>query len=139
MIEKNKQLLLQDLCSRLPYKVQVCYRKPFGCVVSEEECELTSDIVQEFMSNEEMVVYPYLRPMTNMTDEEKYEIYVLTDFYGEVDVDGDISTVNHGFISHETMGKYIDYLVKHHFDYHHLLEKGLAIEAFKGMYNEKEK
>lgn len=35
----------------------------------------------------------------------------------------------------KTMLSYFEFLNSHHFDYHGLIEKGLALEAPEGMYN----
>ena len=63
-------------------------------------------------------IMPYLRPMSNMTEEEK-KVYK------------EISVCLCGEIVAKTM---IDWLNEHHFDYRGLIEKGLALEAPEGMY-----
>ena len=64
-------------------------------------------------------VLPYLRPMSDMTEEEEDE-------WWEFDNKNTIV---------ETHSYSIDWLNAHHFDYRGLIEKGLAIEAPKGMYD----
>lgn len=79
----------------------------------------------------EILIKPYLRPMSSMTDEERDEyegtfasVYDVND-YGE-DADS----------WHEEFSiDSLDYLNAHHFDYRGLIEKGLALEAPEGMYN----
>ena len=106
MTQENKELLLQDLCARLPYKVMIQS-------VGENKCLGLMDLVDI-----DLLPKPYLRPMSSMTEEESKEFAMLqTDFY----IDGwlyPIAAVN-----------MVNWLIVHHFDYHNLIEKGLAIEV----------
>ena len=123
MTQQEKQLLLKDLCARLPYHPQ-CY-----CKLLEKAPNDTNVYVQElstFVIDEIEImddpqfkcqicdVKPYLRPMSSMTEEEQYDW-------------------THTWIMDTTHEKY-DWLNAHHFDYRGLIEKGLAIEAPDGMY-----
>ena len=63
-------------------------------------------------------VKPYLRPMSSMTVEERFEY---NGFDGYIFSDEDVIIK-------------IDWLNKHHFDYRGLIKKGLAIEAPENMY-----
>ena len=149
MTQEEKQLLLKDLCARLPYGALVFIRKPFGCVMSEEEEEeLTTDILQEFIENDDMLmrVLPYLRPMSSMTEEEREEVQVFicdewffedSGFATKVRKEGYIEFLANydcSGIDPEFCGEYADWLTAHHFDYRGLIEKGLALEAPEGMY-----
>lgn len=129
----DKELLLKDLCARLPYGVLVFIRKPFGCVMSEEEeAELTTDTLQEFIENDDMLmrVLPYLRPMSSMTSKEWLE-------YCDACVEDEKSWTwartgkEYKFtpITHRE-----EFLNAHHFDYRGLIPKGLALEAPEDMY-----
>lgn len=121
MTKEEKQLLLIDLCARLPYGVLVFIRKPFGCVMSEkEEEELTTDTLQEFIENDDVRVLPYLRPMSSMTDDEKKTLNNILEYQYYSD--------------DSCMCEAGDYLNAHHFDYRGLIPKGLALEAEEGMY-----
>lgn len=118
MTREEKQLLLRDLCARLPYGVRVKELEP----TKELELYLTSiyhDTVQvETMTGGIMAcsieaIKPYLRPMSSMTEDEEDELYSAR------------------------MGNYgedVDWLNAHHFDYRGLIKKGLALEAPEGMY-----
>lgn len=117
MTQKEKQkLLLKDLCARLPYGVVLYTGSPYGGNWTELiSIDTSSEQVMtlyngEVHSIEE--VKPYLRPMSSMTEEEK-NVYVNT------------------FL---TMWDAVDWLNAHHFDYRGLIEKGLALEAPRGMY-----
>ena len=121
MTQEEKQLLLKDLCARLPYGAFVFIRKPFGCVMSEtEEEELTATTLQEFIENDDMHVFPYLRPMSSMTFKETREF---------------LSIKNGECKEYLLTTDKQDWLNEHHFDYRGLIEKGIAIEAPEGMYN----
>ena len=134
MTQKDKELLLKDICARLPYGVKVAF---------EEDGELITDRVtmigwpsdefmlygaSEFFTIED--IKPYLRPMSSMTEEEKKEYDLIS---------GQVKTFYGREAESRECTNLIDYLIVHHFDYRGLIEKGLALEAPEGMYNEKEK
>lgn len=132
MTQKEKQLLLKDLCARLPYGV-ICH---YNCVIPIEGSELhkanCKDILRGivpapdkhvgFMVGFDKVnalegdIKPYLRPMSSMTEEEKEEYDKTFDW------------------DYSIQGTPFDWLIAHHFDYRGLIEKGLALEAKEGMY-----
>ena len=58
MKQEDKQLLLQDLCSRLPYKVMIQS-------VGENKCLGLMDL-----ADIDSLPKQYLRPMSSMTEEE---------------------------------------------------------------------
>ena len=119
MTQEEKQLLFKDLCARTPYSVIVRNIKLGfdGYVISlakyQPLCVLTYDLSsgedQGFSPIED--IRPYLRPMSSMTEEECEEVG-----------------------KHITIYDTVDWMNKHHFDYHGLIEKGLALEAKEGMY-----
>ena len=141
MTQEDKQLLLIDLCARLPYGVQC------SCTWSHEVPNGTTGCVQELstflideieiMDNPEYDcqicdVKPYLRPMSSMTEEEKE--YIKNRWcYNDWDIDGP-SSLWREKIDVEDADGIIDYFNAHHFDYRGLIEKGLALEAPEGMY-----
>ncbi len=114
MTQEDKELLLKDLCSRLPYEVCVHIRYKEG-----EPCygKLTPRDIQWFIDSNIEVIKPYLRPMSSMTEEEKIQYQVICE-----------SWMN-GLRHYD-----VDWLNAHHFDYRGLIEKGLALEAPEGMY-----
>ena len=68
-------------------------------------------------------ILPYLRSMESMTEEESKEFALLqTDFYID------------GFLYPIAAINMVNWLNEHHFDYHGLIEKGLALVAKEGMY-----
>ena len=84
-------------------------------------------------------VLPYLRPMSSMTEEEIVEINSMGFAYWTTMINNDLRTrgpmsLLDAIITHHKMVKLFDWLNKKMFDYRGLIEKGLALEAPKGMY-----
>lgn len=131
MTQEEKQLLLRDLCARVPYRTFVClnpgaYNKPETCIltgVHGEKVHLNVDSDPFRVDH----IKPYLRPMSSMTEEEKDEFENLL----EGIVDG-VERWDKPDLCEE-----YDWLNAHHFDYRGLIEKGLALEAPEGMYVQK--
>lgn len=70
---------------------------------------------------------PILRPLSDMTVDEKYEFNNIDDCI--VDYDGDILSDNHSYISLNKYVPAINWLRFKHFDVDGLIESGLAIDA----------
>ena len=114
MTQEEKQLLLRDLCGRLPYGVKF---------QGEDSNVYTLDAANYFTLQVEDVVFkPYLRPMSSMTEEEKEE------YRNECN-----KVLSMPF---KINGPYpiVDWLNSHHFDHRGLIPMGLALEAPEGMY-----
>ena len=105
MTQEEKQLLIQDLCARLPYGV-ICKSESYKNILFN-----SSDI--PLIESEE--IKPYLRPMSSMTEEER-KIYAKLLF-------ADLGGV------YEDYYKALDYLHSIHVDYRGLIEMGLAIKV----------
>ena len=128
MKQEDKQLLLADLCARLPYGVKIKLGDyDYQVCGYNSEKEMPVKIWYYYDSNLTLKSYidvyltdyrPYLRPMSSMTEEEKEQTRDLW-------IDADTKT-------HAT--RLIDFYNKHHFDYRGLIEQGLALEAPEGMY-----
>lgn len=130
MTPENKELLLQDLCARLPYGV-IC--DIYNEISTIKEKLLFGGIAH--FADDSICVKPYLRTLASMTDEEKEEMHNLlspegTAIYG---CDGISMPMNHygEFVPYEFMNRIIQYLLEHHFDFIGLIPKGLAIEVTK--------
>ena len=108
MTQEDKQLLLKDLCGRLPYGVIMTNK-----VFTETYYPLDGNEWQQAYYDDDWDDIPYLRPMSSMTEEEKNEHF------------GRTMTIDIVRTSKEV----IDWLNAHHFDYRGLIEKGLAIEV----------
>ena len=127
MTPKDKELLLKDLCARLPYHTRVKVWLKDG-TTEEGPLDLEhnyGDVLRDaFYYNEIVEIKPYLFPLSSMTEEQKEEYNLLRDF---------VPTYHHeiGDMIEDTYDtcESIDYLNAHHFDYRGLIEKGLAIDA----------
>lgn len=132
MTQEDKQLLLKDLCMRIPYMTFVClnpgaYNKPEICIltgVDGEQVYLNVDSDPFRVDH----IKPYLRPMSSMTDEEKYTYRHMLG--ATLNSEGESIM----FVYVEDFPAVIDWLNAHHFDFRDLIEKGLALEAPEGMY-----
>ncbi len=119
MKQEDKQLLIRDLCARLPYGV-ICQMED-KLIINESpyyDYTLSERHLDLFRNHQNFYIKPYLRPMSSMTEEEKNE-YLNTfkkSIIGTDEEDGRVWTVDS-----------IDWLNAHHFDYRGLIEKGLAI------------
>jgi len=131
MTQEDKQLLLKDLCARLPYHPIV--------YVDENLSRLKLGVatrVWEYIAVDRPCK-PYLRPMSSMTKEERKEIGNLIKEnrpspYGIINNKGIDNLL---FSVSVTSGVLVDWLNAHHFDFRNLIERGLALEAPKDMYN----
>ena len=137
MTREDKELLIKDLCARLPYRIKASY---YG---AEEEREIWDeiesvtldgyvDIGQYSLSIEH--IKPYLFPLSSMTEAYWGDFYckfveneiIYNDFkkyyFDSGSWDKVLTTI-------DDCGDVIDWFNKYHFDYRGLIEKGLAIDA----------
>lgn len=134
MTQEEKELLLKDLCARLPYGV-----KCFGIhvpIATLSRIDVEDQTVYYPDCDEwEYIEYckPYLRPMSSMTEEEKGEINDIITEFGNRWFDAEDAN-GHWSATFWESSEIVNYLNAHHFDYHDLIGKGLAIEAPEGMY-----
>ena len=109
MNKEDKQLLLQDLCARLPYGV-IC--DIYNDISTIKEKLLFGGVAH--FADDTICVRPYLRPMSSMTEEELKEFQKFRD----------ISPLDWLTVAH-------DWLLSKHFDIRGLIPKGLAIAVTK--------
>jgi len=156
MTQEEKQLLLKDLCARLPYGVKCLHIDPKDgqCIDTISGFDYGDKLdglfdVYGYMHDVEKIK-PYLRPMSSMTEEEAFEMFRIM-FHHQVgligvDIDSDrfrfkrVDSDGH-FAGHTVLFfnkiyslEQLEWLNAHHFDYRGLIEKGLALEASEGMY-----
>jgi len=133
MTQEEKELLLKDLCVRLPYGVNAITKTHKGEKVGKIISVSTKNniILGELYDGKEYFwldygsFKPYLRPMSSMTEEERSEFdeytFEIISFFGQA----------------VEAGQLTDWLNSKHFDYRGLIPMGLALEAPEGMYNMK--
>ena len=113
MTQEDKDLLLKDLCSRLPYGVKI---ELTWWVMDEEtyvNVTLEPEHIEQLLNYENYIteIKPYLFPLLNMTEEQQMDLTK--------------------FVANGIQGENIlyDWYNKNHFDYRNLIEKGLTIDA----------
>lgn len=150
MTREEKELVIKDICARLPYGVIVQVNDGLKGIYDRRLvqvfCDRLSCSVNVCNPLKECIcidsVKPYLRPLSSMTKEEEDELCKLcTLSYCNVNAEWKFCGVEI-ISSHPRCGTYfssdysaIDWLNKNMFDYRGLIPKGLAIEATEGMYN----
>lgn len=112
---EDQDLLLKDLCSRLPYWVK-CIVKSDGYVgvISSIESQYGVVTFDDGRQEEICDIKPCLYPLSSMTEEQKAELAML--------VVG-VEDLFKSFLIE------VEFYHKHHIDYEGLIEKGLAIDA----------
>lgn len=129
MTQEDKDLLLKDICARLPYKVkcQIAFDEEDIHIETLESVSPTMLFNQVTTSGSVVSienVKPYLRPMLSMTEEELTQYKCMNDALDE-NYEVHIDNAYPAF----------DWCNSHHFDYRNLIERGLALEATEGMYD----
>lgn len=149
MTESDRRLLIVDLSARLPYKPKVQFNLKYGdnghkeglypAMISSIDPSGWIEVdyedgnsVREWSCTVEDIK-PYLRPISDITDDEKRELNSIANEFGD-----------EWFKSEDPDGKWaatfwecyetIDFLNSIHVDYRGLIDKGLALKAVKGMY-----
>ena len=130
MTQEDKELLLKDLCARLPYGVKMNH------IADDEHSPKTLiGVAKDMITLEGLGGYecvdvedykPYLFPLSSITEEQKkeynywkHEVPVCRYEYGDVVEEIELYDSPESF----------EYLIENHFDYRGLIEKGLAIDA----------
>lgn len=129
MKQEDKELLLKDICSSLPYgvKVQTTYinlksgeRKDIGIdVLTTVEISMLIDGIEEHK--------PYLFPMSSMTEEQRKEYEDAITYHGYID--GGWAMVKDFANEYVVPYWFVDFCNKNHLDYRGWINVGLAIDA----------
>ena len=121
MTPEDKELLIKDLCARLPYNV-ICQVEFKENGKYNSEVMLLSGIFTDeaYFTTKGGSIYsneykPYLFSLSSMTDYQKSDYQFITERW--------MNDPSH------SISDSIDWLNKNHFDYRGLIEKGLAIDA----------
>jgi len=111
MTREEKDLLLKDLCARLPYGVKFQSENIETALfvdTSDDEVWINGTCIDDFK--------PFLFPLSSMTEEQKKEYKDLLDNQYSFDANGNIFTLQ-------------DFYYKYHLDFRGLIPMGLAIDA----------
>ena len=138
MTQEEKDLVLKDICSRLPYNVKA-YVKHWSSI-DQKYYEGVYDVKSAFPSLNEIHVQsksgsvdvtlgyydhefkPYLFPLSSMTEEQKKEIE-------DILIELSLKAISDEIGSEVVASYEIDFYCKNHLDYRGLIEMGIAIDA----------
>lgn len=127
MTQKDKELLLGDLCGRLPYFTKVQIKNEI--VVLDSICDDNGYRFNFIGDDKEGVtieqVKPYLFPISGMTEEQKIEY----DKMSELDIDYTITQIKNDSLIWTSGLNRFNWLLKNHFDVYGLIPMGLAEDA----------
>lgn len=110
MTQEQKNLLLKDICARLPYGVKFeseYAERVYFIDTSDDEIYINGTNIENCK--------PYLFPLSSMTEEQKLEFIDTCTFFRNSTFGWTDST--------------FDWLNKNHFDFRDLIPMGLAIDA----------
>lgn len=137
MTQYEKDLLLKDLCARMPYGVKVKFKvnevieikekliyNIYGeySYISDGKSYLTLDIIKELFNNHLDEIKPYLFPMSSMTEEQKEE-------FNTKSLELQLKVIDEEIMYEEATEFEVDFYNKHHLDWRGLIPMGLAIDA----------
>ena len=125
MTQEDKMLLIKDLSSRLPYAVHVQHISGASGILHNISIHHKYDgndniydtvCYIDFLGDSIAIEHfkPYLFPLSSITGEQEKEY-------------NNLNCYELGCFPHSEEA--LDYLIKNHFDYRGLIEKGLAIDA----------
>lgn len=140
MTQEEKDLLLKDLCARLPYRVRIKtinndYNYTTKTLLSLNPKKGFAKIGIEFDEIFDVVkikveeIKPYLFPLSSMTEEQYKEFIMISGW--DVDIEdvrrGKFSCI--GYIGFDYLYDAEDWFNKNHFDWRGLIPKNLAIDC----------
>ena len=135
MTQEEKDILLKDLCARLPYGVK-CYNE-----FSEKICELAAieadreGVLLCFWDKRKMFyhqktyireVRPYLLPLSSMTEKQKEEYHYIVNYISPDDTE---NWAEGEFVYVNQIEQLLHFYHTNHLDYRGLIPEGLAINA----------
>ena len=139
MTQEQKELLLKDLCARLPYGV-ICKDTNINITGTLSQIGLHYDMcVLDKDNGDSETCYllnckPYLFPLSSMTEEQCYDFYCRF-VENEIDYDDFKEYYFDGGLWHKVLTSIdncsgvIEWFHKNHFDYRGLIPMGLANDA----------
>lgn len=123
MTQEGKELLIKDLCGRLPYNCVVSIAEGGIGGIQWTDVTLNPYLLHQITEeNAWEYVKPYLRPMSSMTEEERREYNAL---YYQAPIQRSNGNAYRDTKMVESL--HIDWLNKNMFDHRDLISKGLAL------------
>lgn len=126
MTQEQKELLLQDLCARLPYGVKGNFQN------SDDKLLRSITIMHRYLEPNGMVmtgdIKPYLFPISSMTEEQKRNLISLFNCHVEI-TQYEIKFADYRDSNMDNWNKVFHWCYKNHFDINGLIPMGLAIDA----------
>jgi hypothetical protein len=131
MKQEDKELLIKDLCARLPYGVYVEHISGFRGILHNITVYFTyndDDTIKDYICHTDFFkdelckiefFKPYLFPMSSMTEEQK-ETYC--------QLQQKVIYNSKGVVNKDVMN-YINWCYENHLDVNDLIPKGLALDA----------
>lgn len=135
MKQKDKDLIIKDLCGRLPYKVKSYIKiwskfrgkwiegiytvRSIDPSVNDIYASTEDGIVGVILGNSDYSIKPYLYPLSSMTEEQK-EIYC--------QLQQNVIYNSKGVVTEDVMN-YVNWCYENHLDVNDLIPKGLAIDC----------
>lgn len=140
MTQEDKNLLIKDICSRLPYGVKVSCLGDFNHdwysleLVDITDNEVYISTCEPYYSNKFTAIEnirPYFLPLSSITEEQKNQLKEIWGADMDKAIDYSISGEERlsGLCELSAAKEVIDWLIANHFDYRGLIEKGLAIDC----------
>lgn len=128
MKQEDKDLLLKDLCGRLPYSVKIqtidIWTNKSNKIETLNDIFIPEDNIPRCGEGGVPIEYvkPYLFPISSMTEEQKSEFFARF-------IELELKYLN-GKIKHYEIAQFeIDFYNKKHLDYRGLIPKELALDA----------
>ena len=139
MTQEDKELLLKELSSRLPYGVKIKLVRWYIDEGLYINTTLEPDDIELLLNDKEgdTEIKPYLFPLSSITEEMMEELnengfFKYRDTIANVshlESKNGISEEIYTYIDIENISVLIEFFHSHHIDYRGLIEKGLAIDA----------
>ena len=133
MKQEDKELLLRDLCARLPYGVYGNYLNSDGSLSDDELLRRVKIGYRDLICADgrsgmvlDGFLKPYLFPLSSMTEEQLYNNPIGFSQMLTIKADRDWENIT---INRRAYYKLVDWFNKNHFDYRGLIPMGLAIDA----------
>ena len=133
MIRENKEILIKDLCARLPYGVKVLFENEVFSIdyISAVYEEIKLDIPDNYNTFNISNVKPYLFPLSSMTREQLLDVQEILG-KNEIEIGDDFLRIvdsERNTISYLEILAVLEWFYKNHFDIYGLIPMGLAINA----------